>query len=215
MSSQHNHPSAFGMLLKKLLKEKTVSMRQLSKLTGLDTATISRIANGKQQVKLDQIQLMAKALAIPVEMLLQSSGFPKEEVVPEQGADIHSSIRSIGEMLSAYSNMKTQFSVDQVRQELNKYEQYALTAEGETMIFEEFPVKIEAVKGVGPFIEQLRDMYKLYCKEESSPEEKAIVGAALLYFILSVDIIPDYMFPLGYLDDAIAVQLTLEKLAQK
>ena len=57
------------------------------------------------------------------------------------------------------------------------------------------------------FIEQLTDMYQQFCNETISKEERAVLGSALLYFILSTDIIPDYLFPIGYLDDAIAVEL--------
>ncbi|MEH7609111.1 DUF1232 domain-containing protein [Priestia megaterium] len=35
-----------------------------------------------------------------------------------------------------------------------------------------------------------------------------------MYFILPTDIIPDYVFPIGYLDDAIAVQLVMNQLAE-
>jgi len=34
-------------------------------------------------------------------------------------------------------------------------------------------------------------------------EEQAVLGSGLLYFISAVDIIPDYLFPIGYVDDAI------------
>lgn len=49
--------------------------------------------------------------------------------------------------------------------------------------------------------------------DESTPaEDRAILGSALLYYILATDVIPDYMFPIGYLDDAIAVQIALNRL---
>ncbi len=64
------------------------------------------------------------------------------------------------------------------------------------------------------FIEQLTDMYQQFCNETISKEERAVLGSALLYFILSTDIIPDYLFPIGYLDDAIAVELAKEKLLE-
>lgn len=41
------------------------------------------------------------------------------------------------------------------------------------------------------------------------------MGSALIYFILSVDVIPDYIFPIGYLDDAVAVQLVLNALMKR
>ena len=37
-----------GSLLKTALRERSLSMRKLGTLTGIDTATISRMANGKQ-----------------------------------------------------------------------------------------------------------------------------------------------------------------------
>ncbi len=33
-------------------------------------------------------------------------------------------------------------------------------------------------------------------------EERCILGSVLLYFVLATDVIPDYVFPIGYLDDA-------------
>ena len=53
---------------------------------------------------------------------------------------------------------------------------------------------------------------------KGTPRELAIIGGALLYFISPIDIIPDYIFPIGYLDDAIVVKIALdllEKEAQK
>ncbi len=47
--SQDNEKSNLGLLLKKLLKEKSLSMRKLSALTNIDTATISMIINGKRK----------------------------------------------------------------------------------------------------------------------------------------------------------------------
>ncbi|WP_343770096.1 YkvA family protein [Oceanobacillus oncorhynchi] len=39
------------------------------------------------------------------------------------------------------------------------------------------------------------------------------MGGVLLYFITPVDVVPDYIFPIGYMDDAIAVQIALKKLS--
>lgn len=69
------------------------------------------------------------------------------------------------------------------------------------------------VAGLGPFIDDLNQLYELYCLCDASSPKKAVLGSALLYFILATDIIPDYVFPIGYLDDAIAVKHVLEKLS--
>ena len=49
--SIQNPNDKLGTLLKKLLKERALSMRQLGTLTNIDPSTISRIINGKQQAK--------------------------------------------------------------------------------------------------------------------------------------------------------------------
>lgn len=110
-----------------------------------------------------------------------------------------------------YSISTTQ---QRVKQELENYERYAQTTEGEKRIHESFASKLEQIDSAGPFIEQLTDMYQQFCNETISKEERAVLGGALLYFILSTDIIPDYLFPIGYLDDAIAVELAKEKLIE-
>ena len=70
------------------------------------------------------------------------------------------------------------------------------------------------VGGAGPFIEQLKQMHEQFCADDITPDERTILGSALLYFIIATDVIPDYVFPIGYLDDAIAVRLVLNRLAQ-
>lgn len=67
--------SDLGSLLKALLKEKSWSMRKLSQLSGIETATISRIVNGKQQARPKHLQQFAQALNVPVEQLFEAAGY--------------------------------------------------------------------------------------------------------------------------------------------
>lgn len=209
-----NREPEIGLIVKSLLKERSLSMRKLGELTGIDTATISRIVNGKQQAKPDHLQKFAHHLGVPIEKLFQAAGFALGTHRKEEPTDIHTSIDTIQDVLVTSNFFDRQFTMDRVQQELTKYEQYALTEEGNRMICEDFATKVEQVSGAGPFIEQLRYMYELYRKERIRTDVRAILGSALLYFILSTDIIPDYIFPIGYLDDAIAVQLVLNRLSQ-
>ena len=64
-----------GSLLKTVLRERSLSMRKLSELTGIDTATISRIANGKQPANARHLQRIAHALNFPVGQLFSAAGF--------------------------------------------------------------------------------------------------------------------------------------------
>ncbi|MGE7766805.1 DUF1232 domain-containing protein [Peribacillus sp. NPDC096540] len=212
--SERNKEQDLGLLLRSLLKEHSLSMRKLSVLTGIDTATISRIVNGKQQAKLNHLQQFADHLNISLEKLIEAAGFNIGERQGELRSDIPYSVATIQGMLEAFNLIDTQFTMDRVEQELIKYEQYARTEEGHRIICKDFKTKIEQVGSVGPFIEQLEQMYIEYCDDETLITERAILGSALLYFILSTDIIPDYLFPFGYLDDAIAVQFVLNRLAK-
>ncbi|MBE1443401.1 DUF1232 domain-containing protein [Paenibacillus sp. OAS669] len=204
-----------GEILKALLKERSLSMRKLSALTGIDTAIISRIINGKQKAKMDHLHLFAVHLGIPSERLFQAAGLETVSPSAADNSELHASVDSIKEVLLSYNLFDSKFTTEQVRKELTKYEQYALTEEGRRIIIEDFQAKVDSVNSAGPFIDELRQMYELFGKEDLSTEKRAILGSALLYFILSTDIIPDYVFPIGYLDDAIAVQIVLERLSQQ
>lgn len=203
----------FGILLKSLLKKNSLSMRKLSQLTGIDTATISRIANNKQQAKPSHLQKFAYHLEVPMATLMQAAGY---EIEPFENSesDFFHSIETIKETLVSSDLLDQTFNLDKIYQELAKYEQFALTKEGELIIIEEFAQKVEQVRGAGPFIYELNKMYKSFCLETQSSEKRKILGSVLLYFILSTDIIPDYVFPIGYLDDCLAVQIGLEKLSK-
>ena len=203
-----------GSLLKTVLRERSLSMRKLGELTGIDTATISRIANGKQPANARHLQRIAHALNYPVVQLLSAAGFEVGSPRPEAASDIRTVVDYIQEMLRSSNLYIEQYTTDRVEQELSRYEQYAQTEEGQRMIRDGFPAKLNQVGGAGLFIEQLKQMHKQFCTDGISPDERTILGSALLYFIIATDIIPDYIFPIGYLDDAIALRLVLNRLAQ-
>ncbi|GIN91077.1 transcriptional regulator [Siminovitchia terrae] len=212
MSTSNNKNQNLGELLKALLKKRSLSMRKLSLATGIDTATISRIANNKQQAKPSHIKLFSQHLQVPEATLLQSAGYDVEITAKGAQNDMYDSINSINEVLVSSKFLGDQFNIVKVHEELAKYEQYALTEEGKQKILKEFKTKVEEVKGAGPFINELKKMHKSFCEEDISIEKRSIIGGVLLYFISSTDIIPDYVFPFGYLDDAIAVQIIIERL---
>ncbi|MEI4526331.1 DUF1232 domain-containing protein [Priestia megaterium] len=212
--SKIQHDQSLGLLLRSLLKENALSMRKLSSLTGIDTATISRIINGKQQAHLHHLKQFAHYLNTPLEALIDPAGAASNNTENELETGIHYSIDKIQEILKSFNIVDTNFTIERVEQELTKYKQYAQTDEGNSMILNNFQTKIEQVGSVGTFIDQLKQMYLEYCDEKTSAAKRSILGSGLLYFILPTDIIPDYVFPIGYLDDAIAVQLVMNQLAE-
>ncbi|MGE8203196.1 DUF1232 domain-containing protein [Heyndrickxia sp. NPDC080065] len=214
MSNKIGREQNLGILIKTLLKERSLSMRKLSTLTGIDTATISRIVNNKQQAKPSHLQLFAQYLEVPLVRLMQAAGYNVELHENNSPSDFYNSVDTIQEILISSNLLDHPFNMDQIYQELAKYEQFALTKEGEQKILEEYKTKVEQVRGAGPFINELNNMYTSFSEENISTEKRKILGSVLLYFILSTDIIPDYVFPFGYLDDCLAVQIGLERLAK-
>jgi uncharacterized membrane protein YkvA (DUF1232 family)/DNA-binding Xre family transcriptional regulator len=212
MSAEKNE-LPLGSLLKTALRERSLSMRKLSALTAIDTATISRIASGKQPANARHLQRIAHALNLPLGQLFSAAGFEVENPRQEIASDIHAVVDNIQDVLKSSNLFSEQCTSDRVEQELFRYEQYARTEEGEQIIRDDFLAKVNQVSGAGPFIEQLKQMHKQFCDDDITPEERTILGSALLYFILSTDIIPDYVFPIGYLDDAIAVRLVSNRLS--
>lgn len=97
---------------------------------------------------------------------------------------------------------------------LVNYKQYAQTEEGRKSIIGNFEAKLQKVDGIGPFIGHLKQMYEKFRHEKCTFVESALMGSALFYFILPVDVIPDYLFPISYLDDAVAVSIVLNQLSK-
>lgn len=196
--------SRFGQLIKSALMKESMSMRKLSSATGIDTATISRIVNGKQPAKLEHLNQFSLHLNLSLEELVAASGF-----------EMNNRKDKLSELLSVLQGMEieTQGITERIRLELQKYERYAETEEGAEMILNKFPAKLAQLRSMGYYIDQLKDFYTQYNGLDVPAATRAVIGSALLYFILSADIIPDYSFPFGYIDDAIAIQLVLERLA--
>jgi len=206
--------NSLGALLKKLLQERSLSMHKLGQLTGIDTATISRIVNGKQPPNANHLQKISHALNVPTGQLFLAAGYDIGTSGQESKTDIQRVFNDIQEILKSSNIIDEQYSFDQIQLELYKYENYARTEEGQKIITNEFQNKVNQVQGAGPFIDQLKQMHQQFCTGDMPIGEQAIIGSALLYFILFVDIIPDYVFPIGYFDDAVAITLVINRLSQ-
>ncbi|MCJ8011341.1 helix-turn-helix domain-containing protein [Paenibacillus sp. KQZ6P-2] len=194
-----------GQLIKSALTAKSMSMRKLCRVIGIDTATVSRIVNGKQQPKLEHLKLFAQHLDIPLLDLLATAGLEPLEQKDGIG-ELRAALQGIG--------INVDDMASQVRKELHKYEAYARTEEGKEIIEKSFLPKLEQLRSAGYYIEQLKDLYKEYSSGQLPEAEQHVIGSALLYFVLSADVIPDFSFPFGYIDDAIAVRIVIERLAK-
>lgn len=189
---------SIGTLLRTALKEQDYSMRQLGERTGIDTATISRIINHKRKANLDHLEKFSLTLNIPLATLLQAAGY--------RGSSTHD--EHLHALFNSPELLNENLSIPQIENQLSEYRILAATIDGKNRILKEFEGKIEAVGSIGPLIDQMKDLFHRFKQRKGSSKELAVIGGALLYFIVPADLIPDYLFAIGYLDDAVAVKIT-------
>lgn len=197
----------FGLWLRGLLKERSLSMRKFSELTEIDTATISRIINGKRKANIQHLERFAECLEVPLMELIEAAGYPVEQ--KQSDSANHTYVDMIQDLVH------TNVSVQVIEQQLANYELYSQTDEGSSSILQEFEGKLKGVGSIGPLINQMKYLFEKFRLRKGTATELALMGSALLYFIIPVDAIPDYLFAVGYLDDAIAVQLITTALEKK
>ncbi|MGJ7911154.1 helix-turn-helix domain-containing protein [Neobacillus sp. LXY-1] len=201
-----------GLFLKKVLHERSLSMRKLSELTEIDPATISRIINGKRKANIEHLQKIADQLGIPISELLDAAGYSNERKMNIPESDFFMSVDHIQQLLESSNLLDNDFSISSVEGQLAHYEQYVQTDEGKENILKSFKEKLKKIGSIGPFINQLQEMYEKFRFNKGTPRELVLLGSALVYFIVSVDVIPDYIFPVGYIDDAMAIQIVTKSL---
>ncbi|MFD0825413.1 DUF1232 domain-containing protein [Neobacillus sp. M.A.Huq-85] len=214
--SKDQKNSNIGLVLKDLLKQQSLSMRKLSELTEIDTATISRIVNGKRKATPEHLKKFAVSLGVPFADLFRAAGYPIDQKTEKSYSDdLNATVDNIEKILESSNLYNKKFTIESVEKQLEKYEQFSQTEEGEETILNNFEKKRQKLGGIGPFISQLKVMFEQFCTKKDSSHHLAVIGSALLYFIMPVDVIPDYIFPIGYLDDAVAVQLVSNLLSMK
>lgn len=196
--------------VKNLLRDRSMSMRQLALLSGIHVATISKMLSRKQRVNPEYLQKIAYHLSVSPAELFNAAGFDIESSTTEHP---NISLINIQQILQHVGFKADQLNKQSIERELMKYDGYAKTSEGYELILEKFPDKRKQISGSGPFVDDLDDMFERYVNSETSKEEQVILGSGLLYFVLATDAIPDFMFPIGYLDDALAIQITRERLS--
>lgn len=196
-----------GCLLKNVMKKKSLSMRKLSQITGISAATISRIISGKYTVSIGHLKLLSEQLDIPLEELLNALDVSCMRHQPPE----HALPNILNEILSDL-NIDSKNIVPNILAELKKLEQYANTNEGKRRIHQKLFDKVESIDGTGEYIKKIHHLYNIFCCEDTPEEKKTIIGSGLLYFVSTVEVIPDYLFPLGFLDDVIAIKLVEKKL---
>lgn len=204
--------SKLGKLLKHEIKKQNISIRQLSKLTNISASTISRIITGKQVATVEHLKLFSSKLNLSIELLLDAMGVSNMK----QTSSTHNNDLLINSLQEIIEDFPINFDsiIADILKELSKLEEYAKTSDGQEFILNNFNDKINNTNSIGPTINKLHHYYKLFCSSKINDYKKSIIGSALLYFIWTAEVIPDYLYPIGHLDDALALNLTEKKLAQ-
>ncbi len=205
----------FGGFLKNQLQINGLTMRKFSEMTNIETSSISRIINGKRKANIHHLRAFSEALDIPIEELLKVAGYADHSISDNNEEKVEKHIQQLIQVIETSDMDHHEFSIDRLEKQLKNHRQHAITEEGQETIKEKFKSKIKRIGAAGPFIQQLEKMYEQFTSGDVTIKHQLIMGGALLYFVLTLDLIPDYLFPIGYIDDAIAVQLTVSMLAKQ
>lgn len=198
-----------GKRIRELLQDKSMSMRHLSKLTDIDTATISRIINGKRKANLNHLENFAKSLEVPVVDLIEAAGYRSKDNEEENRPGVEKELKYTKKLLAAYQIEEERLTMENIEQELKVHQEYSQTDEGRRMIITSFKEKLKKAGSANSFVQQLEDMYHRFRLQKGTKTEVTLLGGALIYFILTIDMIPDYMFAIGFLDDVLIVKYTM------
>ncbi|UOQ50403.1 helix-turn-helix domain-containing protein [Gracilibacillus caseinilyticus] len=200
-------PELNTLLVKKQLKETNTSMRELAKETAINVSTISRILNGQRKATLNHIHAISNCLNIPISELLTMEQ-NKGESIAQQFHNIRVIIENMGFSVK-------EFTFTALQDNLHKHQLKGATEKGRTTILNDFKAKLSELSSQGPLIEQLKSMFQSFKENAGTKQDILLIGGALLYFITSTDMIPDYLFPVGFLDDGFVVQYVAQSLTQK
>lgn len=198
---------ALERLVKDLLHDRDMSMRRLAAATGIDVAAISKMLSGKQRINPEYLQRIAECLKVNPIVLFEAAGFQLER----NESAIEPNLTAICAGLFQDLGWNIQCTRLDIERELQKCEGYANTEEGQLLIVEKFVEKRQQLNDAGVFSGVLDEMYAAFHTADISTMERQILGGALLYFIVATDAIPDYLFPVGYMDDAIALDISYKK----
>lgn len=180
------------------------SLRYFSERVSIDVATLSKIMNGKRTLTLQHAEKIATAFNCPMNDLLHAAGYPIERTSPY--------VQQITDEISKVTNMTETKWHDHLQTLVQKYEEESVTPSGEHQIASEFPQKMKSLHQKGTWLTTIQSFFEQFQQKERPTVELMILGGALVYFIAPVDLIPDYLFAIGYLDDALAIQLASQKL---
>lgn len=212
--------NGIGGFLQQKWMERDYTLRHFADLTGVDKATISRILNGKRKPTLDHLKVFAKVLETPLTDLLAAEemtvNLPKAaKRSMQKKVEQKPEMDEMKHMLELVKMQDGSITIDRISAELDHCAVFAETEEGHEMVEASFSSKVKHFGNAGSHLLLLKKWHKSYEQASGSKKELAIMGGALLYFIMPLDLLHDYLFAIGYLDDCLAIQLANSRLESK
>ncbi|MGE5553437.1 MAG: DUF1232 domain-containing protein [Betaproteobacteria bacterium] len=187
------------------LKARSLSLRKVAVSVGVDPATLSRVMAGRTRPRPELLKSIAECVGADYRALLVAAGYLDRQDSPVE--------RIVTELQSAGNQAEgALIDPEVIKTELKKYEAYSATSEGQDLVRKGFLPKISGLGAVGIWADRLKLMYRYFVDTNAPAGPKILLGAALLYFIVSTDVVPDFLFPVGHLDDAFVVMLIWDQL---
>ena len=91
----------------------------------------------------------------------------------------------------------------------------ATIARNERIVAEDFWDKLRKVAGKIPFAEDAAAAYFCAVDPQTPAKVKAILLAALAYFVMPFDVVPDFIAGLGFTDDAAVLAMAIGLVARQ
>lgn len=197
-----------------------LSQRALARRAGVSHSAVSRLLSGRARPTAGLLRALAAPLGLPAEVLLRDAGLlggasePPPPTAQRGGpsgegpADLWQALRALG-VEPAPPGL-----VARVAERLERLRAYAGTEEARAAVREGLERKLAALGAQGPVVERLRELARVYLDDATPAAARAAAGSGVLYFLLAVDAIDDFVFPVGYLDDAVAVALAAAEVGR-
>lgn len=196
-------------VLREIMEEKSLSLRKLGEISGINHATLSKIMNGKRKANITHLKKISERLNIELRILMEAAGYlPKNESKDDF-------LEGIQQMIKLTDTPNKGFNLDKVNHEIAKYKELCKTDEGQKKIKEGFHLKLDELGSTGATIDKLLWMFSRFINNKGKAHELALMGAALLYFIVTTDLIPDHLLAVGFLDDAYIIRAISQHLENK
>ncbi len=183
-------------LIRRRMSEAGLSLRGLARAAEVSHSSVSRLLSGQTRPTPALLRALAPALGCPAAALLSAAG-----IAPPMDDPVEA-LRTLG------VDPAPPELIAHVAERLERLREYAATDEALALARDGLERKLAALGARGPVVERLLALGQLYQQGGGAPREvRLVAGSAVLYFLLAVDAIDDFLFPVGYLDDALAVAL--------